>query len=212
VMRSTRRGFNHNEQLFMDRLTAKAREWGGDIRATSANFLANNRVHKWRMNRATMKDGLLEIPMDVPPISIAPTSNALALDWEKKIVYYVPRMIEAWDVGFLIHEMGHIFATTDDVKNSVEEDWLGWGYLLAKEVRGIRIWRRVLDGYALWAGEALPETFTESRAWKKVYVDGDDAIDVGALNREAFHMLMKNRISVATKLGCVKRGKAIAVR
>jgi hypothetical protein len=73
----------------------------------------------------------------------APFTSAHGLHWGKKIIYAVRGREE---VGGIIHEMGHVFASCHHPEHSCAEchewDWFGWEIALARQIDATRTWSR----------------------------------------------------------------------
>ncbi len=200
---SERKILTPGEKAFVQRVIRKVESWRGKVEAVDEEFF--NGRHDERRH----------IPDS--QFSEAPTGDALAINWEEKTLYYIPEKLTPWDVGFMIHEVAHIFATKDPPEEAFEEAWLGWEYMLAKELKGFRIWHRCLDGYHL-DRTVLPDEFLESEEWARHGAQnvetfaGEGVINVGALNRPAFQFLMAEAVRAARLDKIIKRGKVVRVR
>ena len=155
----------------LELLTLKAREWGGDLICVDA--ISN---------------------IDSDDLTHCPFSHHLAIDHKAKHVYYTPHLPGITDLGGIIHEFGHVFATLEDPNTAEEYDFLGWEWLLALEV-GLRDeWLLSMDNYSLAAeGNVYAEDFG--------YLDDDQRSD-----------LLEERIDYAESLGLIVDGQCVSIR
>lgn len=119
-----------------------------------------------------------------PGVSSAPFTGWLAVDYDKKTVYCLD---PTW--YNLLHEMGHVFASRLPPRQSSDFDFLGWEWVVARQLKGVRKW---LTGNA-------------------DYGVGPEA-DLGDLTPAQVHVLLKERLEEAVRQGLVVNGKAVSVR
>jgi hypothetical protein len=115
--------------------------------------------------------------------SEAPFTSAHGLWWSRKIVYAVDGREE---VGSIIHEMGHVFASPHhphhDCGECREWNWFGWEIALARRVGAARTWSRHNASYLTGEGG--------KSAW-------------GTLSPERRREVVVDRLSRARKIGVV---------
>lgn len=80
----------------------------------------------------------------------APFTNGHALCWVHGVV--VCHRADA-SVAVLVHEVGHVFATTKTPDASVEPDWFGWEWMLARRIGAARTW--IIDNANYGIGQGL---------------------------------------------------------
>ena len=73
------------------------------------------------------------------------TSGRLGVNYSEKRVVYSGKL----DVGELIHEMGHVFASKVEPAKCPEFDFFGWEYLVAKKVGALAEWFRSSKDYCV---------------------------------------------------------------
>jgi hypothetical protein len=83
-------------------------------------------------------------------LSVAPFTDAHGQWWRKKIVYAIEGREE---VGTIIHEMGHVFASEHhpdhDCNSCHEWNWFGWEIALARHIGAARTWSRHNANYRI---------------------------------------------------------------
>lgn len=161
-------------ELAFARLRRKARNFGGDIRhVTEPEFRA--------------------MRIDSAPF----TKWSLGVHPRAKQVIFTdcckPSCVELFAIG-LIHEMGHVFATTRHPRNADEVDWLGWEMAMARKIglTDVQFCRGHYDYVILT----------------------DDATELGEYSSRpaARKRYFEQRIEVAKELGLIQRGHPRSVR
>lgn len=78
----------------------------------------------------------------------APFTAAHGLHWNRKIVYAVQGHEK---VGAILHEMGHVFATSyhPDHPQCREFDFFGWELTLARQIGAARAWSQHNQNYCV---------------------------------------------------------------
>lgn len=99
----------------IQKLRRLARKWGGDL--VGVNQKEWDRLKEERLTDRTR-------PFHEAPFS----SNDLGVHWPSRRVIYSGK-VEWVEV---IHEMGHVFATTENPEHVDEYDFFGWEYALVK--------------------------------------------------------------------------------
>lgn len=156
-------------------MTAKVAGWGGKLIKVGGDFI----------EKAALKGD--------PQIQFPPSSSALACNWwEREIYYCTDDFDRTWDIAGILHEMGHVFACEKHPEGCAEDDFLGWEYLLARELHMLRRWTYNLDGYHY--------TF-----------EGKD-LDMGDVGHLTFRRIMNDRVDWATATGIVVSGRPVAIR
>jgi len=164
------------------RLVKLVNEWGGELRLVSEK------------QYESYCDG------SNPEYAEAPFSSAsLGIDWEPKLIVYTAR-VEWFEI---IHEMGHVFATTDgafDDEIDEEFDFFGWEFLVAKRVKGnLATWIKSQSDYCVTDPEPDPEEV------KQVSASYIHTADFGCLTTKQQTEMIKERIRHAVKRGTVRR-------
>lgn len=148
-----------NPQAFKA-LLKKAQEWGGDIIELSRKDL--ERVEKG----GTTYKGHRIYP--------CPFNDYLWVVWHTKVLLYedpgdsFPRRFsgvrETIRWGDLLHEMAHVFASKVQPNRSVEQDFLGWEYQMAKDVVGnLPEWYKCMSDYSTISGDDFGTLSPEDR-------------------------------------------------
>lgn len=117
-------------------------------------------------------------------VSEAPFAVELAVNYEKKAIYCVA---PAWYE--LVHEMGHVFASRKSPRQSNDFDFLGWEWMLARQLKGVRKW---IEGNADYG--VNPEE------------------DLGDLTPIQVRKLLQERLDDAIQQGIVVKGRAVSIR
>lgn len=78
----------------------------------------------------------------------APFTSAHGLHWNRKIIYTVR---DREEVGSILHEMGHVFATAHhpDHPQCREFDFFGWELAIARQIGAARAWSRHNQNYCV---------------------------------------------------------------
>lgn len=131
--------------IYVKRLAAKCASWGGELRVMPPSL--------WR--------GLIrEAQNTVGGLEVAPFDSLHGVDWGAKVVYAVDKYV---DIGAVIHEMGHVFASMAPPNTSTEFDFFGWEVALARELGCYRQWSTGSASYSVtgagdpWASQAPQE-------------------------------------------------------
>lgn len=163
------------DQHQLHRMTAKVSRWGGKLIRVDGQFI----------EKAAMKP--------TNQIQFPPSSSALACNWDKREIYYCTDDFDrSWDIAGIIHEMGHVFACKKRPEDCVEDDFLGWEYVLARELHMLRRWMYNLDGYH--------------------YTFENRDLDMGAIGPGTFQRIMNERVDWAMATGLIKDGRSVAIR
>lgn len=146
------------------KLSRIARRWGGEIiRLTQEQY--------YYLGRQT-------------GISEAPFAVELAVNYSEKTIYCVtPTWYE------LVHEMGHVFACRQPPRQSSDFDFLGWEWVLARQLKGVRKWIAGNADYGV-----NPEE------------------DMGDLTPTQVTKLLQERLEDAIQQGIVVKGRAVSIR
>lgn len=133
----------------LHRLSLLCRRWGGRLSIVSAETFADI---KRECDAAPVAR--------LHPVSLAPFTDGHALDWHAETVIASAAQV---NVGAVIHEMGHVFASPvdPDHEDASEWDWLGWEVALARQVRCFREWDANNGNYQIEG--------TQSRQWSEMY-------------------------------------------
>ena len=125
----------------LDQLQALAyvcRDFGGQLAIVSLHEFA----------RLFDNDDSEETPWDKEDLSASPFTSCHGLWWRRKIVYAVEGREE---VGSIIHEMGHVFASPHhphhDCPECTEWNWFGWEIAVARQVDAWWTWSRQNSDY-----------------------------------------------------------------
>jgi hypothetical protein len=160
----------------LQRLRKMAREWGGRI------------VHSPDQFRKIQEDLDKRFDLDTP-ISLCPFDDDLAIDHARRLI--VMRLAEP-NLGNLIHEMGHVFASKIAPRDSEEWPFFGWEYMVAKQAGCLSNWLKSTENYLVIAKHGNIEF---------KYLDTFDK-----------RRMLAERIRKARKLGLLKRGIPVSVR
>jgi hypothetical protein len=163
------------DQHQLHRMTAKVARWGGKLIKVDGSFIEKE---------AMKPSGQIQFP---------PSSSALACNWSKREIYYCTDDFDrSWDIAGIIHEMGHVFACKKHPEDCVEDDFLGWEYVLARELHMLRRWTYNLDGYS--------------------YTHEGKYLDMGTVGHLTFQRIMNERIECAIASGLIRGGRSVAIR
>ncbi len=105
----------------MDRLLPFIKQWGGEVVYLSS-------IHEYPRG-----------------VSEAPFSNSLAIDHARRILYLAPH----FEVGEVIHEMGHVFACRVSPFLSDEIEFVGWEFTLARKAGLVDEWLESMWNYGI---------------------------------------------------------------
>jgi hypothetical protein len=73
------------------------------------------------------------------------SSNDLGIHWPSRTIVYAGKVLW-WEV---VHEMGHVFAQQVDPNASEdEEEFIGWEYLLVKQVGDLKPWLEANENFS----------------------------------------------------------------
>jgi hypothetical protein len=79
---------------------------------------------------------------------VAPFSFEAIIDWVGRRIYVgSDELKEVYCVGGLIHELGHLTAVSAKPDDSIEYDFLGWEWQVAKKTACSRWWFESMRGY-----------------------------------------------------------------
>jgi len=124
-----------------------------------------------------------ETPWEEEELNPAPFTDAHGLWWSRKIIYAVEGREE---VGSIIHEMGHVFASPHhphhDCSECCEWNWFGWEIVIARRIGAARTWSRHNAGYN--TGEALWSELSSKQRRAAVADRLARAREVGALSAD----------------------------
>lgn len=153
------------------RLRRLCRRWGGNLILLEED---NYQPLFW-LSSGSKRDGFHE----------APFASWHGLQWQAKLVFAA---IEHVQVGPLIHEMGHVFASPSFPCN--EYDFLGWEACVARSVRAYPTWSKQNWNYGT-----------------------DDGPEWGELTRKQQSDLLAERIAVGKRLRIIgPRNQPLAIR
>jgi len=116
--------------------------------------------------------------------SRCPFSNHLGVNWNEKIVY-VSNMADISDIGGMIHEMGHVFASNKPPDRSEEFMFFGWEYAAAKSIGLLKLWSKGTNNYVV-GSDSLPPGHYVTTQW-------------GDLNSFDKSFVIKDRLKLAIK-------------
>lgn len=126
-------------------LSRLCRRWGGELVLMPAS-----EFHAMRFNASWVDDGL----------TMGPDSNH-GLDRSNRRVIAVEHR---YNVGAIIHEMGHAFLSEATPSNDGEFDWLGWEIVLARRAGCYRTWSKQNAEYVI-------NTDLGERTWSTLTVE-----------------------------------------
>jgi hypothetical protein len=105
------------------RLQDLARSWGGGI----VELLEDDKL--WEADH----------------INASPFSFKLGLDHAHKTIY----ILEGAELGGIIHEMGHVFASAAEPSRSVEYEFFGWEFVVAAKIGIVEEWIESVGDYTV---------------------------------------------------------------
>ena len=114
----------------------------------------------------------------------APFTSAHGLNWDRKIVYVVRGREE---VGSIIHEMGHVFATQvgPEDRQCREWDFFGWEYAIARQIGATRTWSRHNGNYNTGEGGGDEWAVLSTRRRRRLLADRiGHAKKIGAIDAD----------------------------
>jgi hypothetical protein len=170
--------------LHVQRLQALAqicRRFGGQLRLVSKNEFFT----------------LLAANDDVKMPHTAGSLPEYATHWERKIVY---ALHGTKHVGYLIHEIGHVFADRHhpDSDKCDEWAWLGWEIAVACSIGAWAVWSQQNGNYGM--GDGTSEGVGKNKDWRE-------------LSAKERAVIARDRLAHAKKLGTLsKRGVPRSVR
>ncbi len=167
----------------LDYLAKFARKWRGDL------ILVDRPTFDWTFKAY---DG--PAYEDNSPFHLAPfTNKSLGVNYVTKTVYAVADNLT---LNGVIHELGHVFADSQDPDHADEYEWLGWEIALAKQAGCYRVWSAENKDYGIADNAVAPKT----RDW-------------GYLTATQKAKLAAERVAHAVELGLVSlTGHALALR
>lgn len=121
----------------------------------------------------------------------APFSQFFSVDYLRCKVYYDPDVFQySSETAGIIHEMGHVFACHDSPLQSEEFDFLGWEWVLAREVGLLSEWCASMRNYSLNS-------------------QGDD---FGNISIDDQTELIESRVAHACELGLIVDDEPVCIR
>jgi hypothetical protein len=78
-------------------------------------------------------------------LDVSPFSAWLGIDYPNKTVY----LTKEADLGEVIHEMGHVFASTRTPNFSEEYEFFGWEFTVAQKVNLVDEWIQSSGNYSV---------------------------------------------------------------
>ena len=149
--------------LVISRLQSLTEKWGG-------SFLRAN-WYDWR----TCPVGIIEAPF---------ASYPLGVNFNMKVIAFDPKRVK-WQ--HIIHEMGHVFASDNHPEKTDEYQFLGWEYIIAKQVGGsMREWHEQNGEY-----EVHDDVIKITTCWHK-------------LTKKDRSRIIKDRIDEAVNIGILR--------
>lgn len=119
-------------------------------------------------------------------LSVAPFTTDLGIQWSHKELYYV--RYDQW--AEIIHELGHLLATTATPMKAKEYEFFGWELALVKYIGGsFDHWLETNNEYSVNEGD-----------------------DLGRLNPVELYKLLAERLEVAQTAGLLINGIPQAIR
>ncbi len=140
-----------------------ARQWGGDV---------------------------VEVSFDDPlwdKLDVSPFSAWLGVDYPNKRVYGTKEA----DLGEIIHEMGHVFASRRSTNFSEEYDFFGWEFAVAQKVGLVGEWLESSGNYS---------------------VGCTDFAEFEVLTPDQQSDLLEERVQYAVSIGLIVDGEPVSVR
>lgn len=119
-------------------LKAYAKSWGGDLVEVDTFTDPETGLH----------------------FGLCPFSKWLAVDWEGKRVLYK----KGAKVADMIHELGHVFASTLEPCKSKEMDFFGWEFALAQEVDLVEAWVETNVEYCVGANKEFGQLSIDAQS------------------------------------------------
>jgi hypothetical protein len=152
-------------------LASLAKGWGGKIiKLSNREF---NRI-PWDDSIDDLRDGWFEAPFTYK-------DSRTGVNFKDKIVVYAGNA--PWPN--VLHEMGHVFATTDKPDLCSEEDFLGWEYQIGKSID-------------------VAEWLTYNKDYRIELANGK-VVDVGKIPKEIAIREMERYLKSAKACGLVTR-------
>lgn len=139
-------------------------------------------------------------------------SCALETHWRRRTIYLSPACCSPKAVlGYLIHEMGHVFADPKPPDDADELEWLGWEIALARWAGCYSAWDKWKDGFSLGGKKDLPRDI--AALWQK-YEDlcgyekripspHDTYASWGDLNAKGKLLLTRDRVQHGVAIGII---------
>ena len=114
------------------RLFELIRSWGGDVESCSREQWSK----LMEENRKT-----------AGPIAFCPFNSWCGVNYETKTLHLDQTQVP--DIGTLIHETGHIFASPSEPWCSNEFQFFGWEYAMAKRLKCVLDWEKSTGAYGI---------------------------------------------------------------
>ena len=148
------------------------------------------------------KESLFDLPECVGSLSLAPFSDALGINWDKKVLYVLGRCLQrAQTVGNMIHELGHIIACKEPPRKSNEWNFFAWEICTARLLRVKEQWDDSSETY--WV--EVPKT---DPVMPKLPMG-----DYGQFSLKERRVIFKEALKAGKKYGNVTAdGKPISIR
>jgi hypothetical protein len=136
--------------------------------------------------------GIVEVPFRDPlwnreSISAAPFCFKLGVDYKEKTIF----MVEGAELGSIIHEMGHIFASRWCPAESAEYNFFGWEFMVAVKLGLVDEWLDTTGDYT---------------------VGGNKTVEFCEMTIDEQSDLIEERVQHARKIGLVVGEEPIAIR
>ncbi len=162
----------------IQKLRALCRQWGGDIVKMS--------WPAWRKLEDTA--GHQTKPFNETDFYPSPVNSSLGVMWLGRKVVFSSAAISWVDV---IHEMAHLFATLEAPPNTMEDNFLGWEWQVAKLV-----------------GD--PKQWIKSHA--EFFVDDEGDTQLGGMSKANQQKYLRKCVAESKKAGIVdRRGRPLAL-
>ncbi len=120
-------------------------------------------------------------------IAAAPFSSWLGVDHKRKVIYYTKEA----QPGEVIHEAGHVFASSRTPNFSEEYDFFGWEFVVAVKVGLVDEWLETTGNYT---------------------IGGTDFVEFEDMTIDEQSDLLEERVQHARSLGLIQGDEPMSIR
>jgi len=177
------------------RLRKLCQKWGGDLIELSSEAFDQvrncSRLGRLRSIEEPPQQDSIKYALSNMDFYEAPFTKGLGVDWKNKIIFYTGEV--KW--SYIIHEMGHVFASNKTPDMSEEWDFFGWEIAVARFIKArMREWR------------------TNQADYNVPYGEGGTCVAFGGLTYQDQCRVMSGAVQLSTEEKLIRKGAPVSVR